>query len=82
MAKRISLAIQGMECPNCAMRLEGIEDTLVGVLRAEASYQKGCMTVEFDEMQVNEAQIAAAIQRLGYGSAALQPAVSKSTTRY
>lgn len=66
MAKKITLTIQGMECPNCAMKLEGIEDTLTGVLRAEASYPKGRMTVEYNAAQVNAAQIQAAVQHLGY----------------
>ncbi len=33
MAKKITLTIQGMECPNCAMKLESIEDKLAGVLQ-------------------------------------------------
>jgi len=74
MAKRITLTIQGMECPNCAMRLESIEDRLTGVLRAEASYQKGLMTVAYNETQVNEEQIQAEIQRLGYEVSAIEPA--------
>ncbi len=73
MAKKITLTIQGMECPNCAMKLESIEDKLAGVLRAEASYQKGLMTVEYNETQVNEAQIQAAVQRLGYEVSAIKP---------
>ena len=36
MTKRITVIIQDMECPNCAMRLESIEDKLEGVLLAEA----------------------------------------------
>ncbi len=74
MAKRILLTIQGMECPNCAMRLESIEDRLAGVLRAEASYQKSSMTVEFNEAQVTEAQIQEEIKRLGYAVSAVGPA--------
>ncbi len=74
MAKKITLTIQGMECPNCAMKLEGIEDKLTGVLRAEASYQKGLMTVEYNETLVNEAQIQAAVQQLGYEVSAIKPA--------
>ncbi len=74
MAKKITLTIQGMECPNCAMKLESIEDRLAGVLRAEASYQKGMMTVEYNETQVNEAEIQAAVQRLGYEVSAIKPA--------
>lgn len=74
MTRRISMTIQGMECPNCAMRLESIEDRLAGVLRAEASYQKGRMTVEYDETQINETQIQVEVQRLGYDVAMITPA--------
>ncbi len=66
MAKRIVLTIEGMECPNCAMILESIEDRLDGIARAEASYHKGQMTVEYQDNQVDETQIVAAIGRLGY----------------
>ncbi len=72
MAKKITLTIQGMECPNCAMKLESIEDRLPGVLRAEASYQKGWMTVEYNEDRLNEAQIREAVQRLGYQVSAVR----------
>ena len=74
MSQRIILTIQGMECPNCAIKLERIEDKLAGVIRAEASYQKGMMTVEYNDTQVNEAQIQAAVQRLGYEVSAIKPA--------
>ena len=73
MTKRITVIIQDMECPNCAMRLESIEDKLEGVLMAEASYQKGRMIVEYNETQINEAQIQAEIQRLGYHVSEIQP---------
>jgi copper chaperone CopZ len=66
MAKRITLKIGGMECPNCSMILERIEDKLDGVLMAEASYHKGQMVVEFNEGKVSEETIKAAIQRMGY----------------
>jgi len=66
MAKRIKLKIQGMECPNCAMLLERIEDKVPGVLLAEASYRKAQMVVEYDEARLTEAQIAAEVERLGY----------------
>ncbi|HEY9088620.1 MAG TPA: cation transporter [Anaerolineaceae bacterium] len=66
MTTRIVFKIAGMECPNCAMTLESLEDKLPGVQRAEASYHKAQMVVEFDEDRVSEAQIRAAIQKLGY----------------
>ncbi|MHB8808191.1 MAG: heavy-metal-associated domain-containing protein [Anaerolineaceae bacterium] len=64
--KKITLQIQGMECPNCAMILEGIEDNLQGVIMAEASYHKTQMIVEYEEKIITEEQIKTEIQRLGY----------------
>ncbi len=69
MAKKITLSIEGMECPNCAMILERIEDKLEGVLMAEANYHKSRLVVEFDEAQVSEAEIRAEVERLGYKTA-------------
>ena len=58
--------VEGMHCSNCAMNIEGIEDDLPGIKQVSASYQKGRMEVEFDETQVNEAQILAAVEKKGY----------------
>jgi copper chaperone CopZ len=58
--------ITNMECPNCAMILESIEDDLPGILRVDASYHKGQLTVEFDERLVSEAQILAEVAGKGY----------------
>jgi copper chaperone CopZ len=66
MKKKIVLTVTGMHCSNCAMQLEGIEDRLAGVERAEASYHKGTMTVVYDDAKVNEAAICAEVKRLGY----------------
>jgi copper chaperone CopZ len=66
MAKKVTLKIQGMECPNCAMILERIEDKLAGVVMAEASYHKMQMVVEYDENQVTLEAIRAEVVRMGY----------------
>ncbi len=58
--------VSDMHCPNCAMRVEGIEDDLPGVKQVSASYQKGQMTVEFDDSKVDEAAIIAAVKKVGY----------------
>jgi copper chaperone CopZ len=58
--------ISNMECPNCAMILESIEDKLPGIRQISASYHKGQMTVEFDEEKVSEAQILAEVEKKGY----------------
>jgi copper chaperone CopZ len=69
MAKRITLKIEGMECPNCVMILERIEDKLNGVLLAEGSYHKAQLVIEYNEAQVTEERIVAEVQRMGYGVA-------------
>lgn len=66
MARKITLAISGMECPNCAMILERIEDKVQGVQMAEASYRKERLMIEYDERQVTEEQLKAEVQRMGY----------------
>ncbi len=58
--------VADMHCPNCAMRIEGIEDDLPGIRQVSASYQKGQMVVEYDETAVSEQEILLAVERLGY----------------
>ena len=59
-------AVSDMHCSNCVMRIESLEDTLPGMVSVAASYRKGQMTVEFDETRLSEAQILAAVEKLGY----------------
>jgi copper chaperone CopZ len=58
--------IPDMQCPNCAMILESIEDKLPGIQEINASYKRAEMVVEFDETKVTEAQIIAAVEKKGY----------------
>lgn len=58
--------VPDMECPNCAMRLEGLEDELPGVKRINASYLKMAMEVDFDEKKLSVDEIVRAVQALGY----------------
>ena len=67
---RLVLSIANMECPNCAMKLEGLEDSLPGVAMVEASYRRGRMVVEYDESMLSEAAIQAAVEHMGYTVAA------------
>jgi copper chaperone CopZ len=55
-----------MECPNCAMHLEGLEDELRGIKRITASYKKQVMEVEFDETKLTVQQIITAANAIGY----------------
>ena len=58
--------VSDMHCSNCAMKIEGIEDDLPGVMRVYASYVRGQMTVEYDERQVSPEAIIAAVKKQGY----------------
>jgi copper chaperone CopZ len=58
--------VTDMHCSNCVMRIEGLEDDLIGVQRVRASYKKQQVEVEYDDKQVNPDQIVAAIQQMGY----------------
>jgi copper chaperone len=58
--------IPDMHCSNCSMKLESIEDELPGIKEINASYHKQQMTVEFDESQVSEDMILAAVTKKGY----------------
>jgi copper chaperone CopZ len=58
--------VTDMHCTNCAMRIEGIEDDLPGIKQVMASYQKAQMVVEFDEKKVSDAEIIAAVKKMGY----------------
>jgi copper chaperone CopZ len=63
---RITFHIPDMECPNCAMHLEGLEDELPGIKRVTASYKKQVMEVEFDEAKLTVQQIISAANAIGY----------------
>jgi copper chaperone CopZ len=58
--------VPDMQCPNCAMHLEGLEDELSGVKRITASYKKQLMEVEFDETKLSVEQIITAANAIGY----------------
>jgi copper chaperone CopZ len=58
--------VRDMQCSNCAMHLEGLEDELPGVESINASYRKQTMEVVFDEKKVTVEQIIAAANAIGY----------------
>ena len=58
--------VPDMECPNCAMHLEGLEDELPGVKYISASYKKLSMEVDFDETKVSVLEIIAAANAIGF----------------
>ena len=65
MLKKI-FRVTDMHCSNCAMAIDSLEDELPGVKSVSASYQKGLVVVEFDEMRLESSAIIQAIRELGY----------------
>jgi copper chaperone CopZ len=63
---KMTFRIPDMHCSACVMKLEGLEDDLLGVRMVQASYQKQNMLVEFDDSKVSEGEIRKAIEGLGY----------------
>lgn len=62
----VQFRIPDMHCPNCVMRLEGLEDDLPGIRNIEGSYRKQTLAIRFDERQTSLEQIYTAIRALGY----------------
>jgi copper chaperone CopZ len=58
--------VTGMQCPNCAMQIEGLEDELDGIVSVRANYPKSLVEIEFDETHVGQGKIFEAVERMGY----------------
>ncbi len=58
--------VTGMQCPNCAMQIEGLEDDLEGIASIRASYPKAQAVIEFDESKIQLDRIFEAVERKGY----------------
>ena len=69
MIKKI-FKVSDMSCTNCAMTLESLEDVLPGVKEINASYHKLEMVIEYDESQLTDDQIIAAVKKKGYTAVA------------
>lgn len=63
-----TFSVPDMSCTNCAMKLESLEDELVGVREINASYHKLQMVVEYDESKLTIEQIIAAVKKKGYSA--------------
>ena len=60
------LTIEGMDCADCALKLERGVGQLNGVLSAAVNFTAGKMWVEYDTDTVDQSVIAGRIHRLGY----------------
>jgi len=60
--------VEGMHCTSCAMSVDFTLEDLEGVESAKTSYAASTAEVTFDDQQVTEAAILAAIQAAGYSA--------------
>ena len=58
--------IPDMHCTNCVMKLEALEDDLLGVISAQASYRNQTLKISYNEKVLGDPIIRDAIQALGY----------------
>ena len=66
MDRKVSLKITGMSCAACAARIEKGLNKLEGVKQANVNFAVEKATVEFDDSVVNEDNLEAVIEKLGY----------------
>ena len=62
------LSISGMDCPSCVVRLEeGLKD-IPGVEGARVNFAAGSASVSYDPAKVSGADLAGAVERMGYSA--------------
>ncbi|MHB0912965.1 MAG: heavy metal translocating P-type ATPase [Armatimonadota bacterium] len=62
-----TLELSGLDCPDCALKLEKGVGRLSGVLWVSTNYASSRMSVEYQPDKVDEAAISRRIRELGYG---------------
>ena len=64
--QEVKFSVSGMTCSSCAEHVKHEVNKLSGILKANASYEKGNAIVEFDNSKTNIAEITKAINSTGY----------------
>ncbi len=62
----ITLNIEGMHCPSCALAIDGELEDIAGVISAKTNYARSQTTVEYDPEKVAVSKLKEAVQRAGY----------------
>lgn len=63
---KVTYSIPDMNCSNCVMHLEALEDELPGITSVNASYHKQQMIVDFNPDILLEVKLKEAIVEKGY----------------
>jgi Cu2+-exporting ATPase len=65
--KQVELTVRGMSCGHCEMRVSKALAGVEGVLKAEASHEKGQAVVTLEpKAEVDMAALVAAVEGAGY----------------
>ena len=67
----ITLAIQGMTCNHCVMRVQKALAELPGVRKAVVTLEPGRAKVDYDDSGSTAEAMAAAVVKAGYGARAV-----------
>ncbi|TSC97468.1 MAG: Cu2+-exporting ATPase [Candidatus Berkelbacteria bacterium Licking1014_2] len=81
--KKEILKIKGMHCASCAMSIEKAISKLPGVKLAQVNFAAETLLVEFDEREVDIAELRKAVEGVGYELLVLEkdkPAFAKAST--
>ena len=70
--------VTGMTCAACSARVEKSVSALPGTSQVAVNLLKNSMVVTYDETQLNNAQIVAAVEQAGYGATPLAPRNAKA----
>ncbi len=61
---KTDLAIEGMSCQHCVMRVKKAVDQLAGVSQADVSI--GTARISYDETKIKEKDLVEAVEKAGY----------------
>lgn len=64
--QQITLKIQGMHCTSCALNIDGALEDTPGVFRAETSYARAQVVIDFDPAQISSKKLITIIAEQGY----------------
>jgi copper chaperone CopZ len=71
-SKQIELAVRGMSCGHCEMRVSKALSAVAGVSKAEASHEKAQAVVTLEpKAEVDVAALIAAVEGAGYEAEAV-----------
>lgn len=68
----VTLRITGMDCADCAAKIERNIARMPGVVRAALTFTTGKLRVQFDGRRIHRADIERRIRALGYGVAGVE----------